>query len=175
MALADYYERAALAASQVIAGFDLGLFRRALEEAHVGVSVSANAATSPEGKALADLSVRLLARLYPRLELRIEGAEGQRLEHLARAINPHIEFREGACVGIAIGADATAFETTYFAGSDGWDALLSETGPLATGSSANPLGAGAAACLAVGRVFNYLLVSGSNAAPIGEVRFNVLR
>jgi len=173
MALAEYYERAALAASQVIAGFAPDLFRRTLEQANVGVAIFKGAATSDEGKALADLTVRLLARLYPCLDLRAEvSSEGERLENLARMVNPHIEFRRGAFIGIGIGSGTPGFETTYFAGSDGWDALLSMSGPVPTGSSPNPLGAGAAACLAVGSIFKHILLPESERAPIKDLRLS---
>jgi hypothetical protein len=171
--LADYYERAALAASQVIAGFTPDLFRTTLEQANVGLAIGREAATSEEGKALADLTVRLLARLYPCLELRAEvSAEGERLESVARMINPRIEFRPGASVGIGIGRGAPGFETTYFAGSDGWDALLSMSGPVRTGSSPNPLGAGAAACLAVGSIFRHVLLPESERPPTNDARLS---
>jgi hypothetical protein len=162
VALAEYYDRAALAASQVIAGFVPDLFRRTLEQANVGLAIDREAAMTEEGKALADLSVRLLARLYPCLEVRAEvSSEGERLESIARMINPRIEFRRGASVGIGIGPGTPRFETTYFAGSHGWDALLSVREPVRTGSSPNPLGAGAAACLAVRNIFAHLLLAES--------------
>ncbi len=173
MALAEYYERAALAASQVIAGFVPDLFRRTLEDANVGFAIDREAAASHEGKALAELSVRLLARLYACLEVRSEvSSEGDRLESLARMINPRIEFKRGASIGIAVGSEARSFETTYFAGSDGWDALLSMSTPVRTGSSPNPLGAGAAACLAVGRIFNHVLSQRSEHHAVGDVRLS---
>jgi hypothetical protein len=78
VALAEYYDRAALAASQVIAGFAPDFFRRSLEEANVRLAIDKEAAISEEGKALADLSIRLLARLYPCLEVRAElSSEGE--------------------------------------------------------------------------------------------------
>jgi Prokaryotic E2 family C/ThiF family len=158
MSLAEYYDRAALAASQIIAGFAPDLFQRLLEDTNVGIAIDRDAASSAEGKVLAELSVRLLARLYPCLELRAElSSDGERLESLARTINPRIEFKSGASIGIAIGSEARDFQTTCFAGSDGWDALNSMSEPLRTGRSPNPLGASAAACLAVGRIFNLIL------------------
>jgi len=173
VALADYYERAALAASQVIAGFAPDLFRKSLEEANVGLAIDREAATSDEGKTLAELSVRLLARLYPCLEIRAElSSEGERLERIARSINPRIEFRPDALVGIAVGSGVRGFEQTYFAGSDGWDALLSVSGPVRTGGSPNPLGASAAACLAVGRIFNHILLPGSEQRQTGDLRLS---
>lgn len=175
MALAEYYERAAIAASQVIAGFAPDLFRRVLEEANVGLAIDREAALSDEGKTLAEMSVRLLARLYPCLDIRAElSCEGERLESLARTINPRIEFKHGASVGIALGRQSGRFDTTWFAGSDGWDALLSQDDPLGTGSSPNPLGAAAAACLAVSRIFNHLLLQNSERHPTktGAVRLS---
>jgi hypothetical protein len=173
MALADYYERAALAASQVIAGFTPDLFRKTLEDANVGIAVDQNAAASDEGKNLAELSVRLLARLYPYLEVRAElSSEGERLESIARMINPRIEFRGGASIGIAVGSEARGFETTCFAGSDGWDALISMSEPVRTGSSLNPLGASAAACLAVGRIFSLILAQDSQQRRTGDARLS---
>ena len=176
MAFADYYERAALAASQVIAGFEPDLFRSALEEANVGLAVGREAATSEEGKALADLSVRLLARLCPCLEVRAEvSAEGERLQSVARMINPRIEFKHEAAVGIGIGSGPPTFETTYFAGSDGWDALFSVGAPVRTGSSPNPLGAGAAACLAVSSIFRHVLLPESEQRASSDLRFSTFR
>src|SRR5712664_286033 len=173
MALADYYERAALAASQVIAGFAPDLFRRTLEDANVGIAVDRNAATSDEGKTLAELSVRLLARLYPYLEVRAElSSEGERLESIARMINPRIEFKRGASIGIAVGRGARGFETTCFAGSEGWDALISMSEPVLTGRSPNPLGASAAACLAVGRIFSLILSQDSEQRRTGDARLS---
>jgi hypothetical protein len=157
--IADYHERTALAASQVIAGFEPELFRETLEQTVVGLAVGRQAAKSKEGKVLAELTIRLLARLYPVLELRVElPDEAERLALLAQAINPRIELAQGASVGISIGDVAPAFETTYFAGSNGWDALLSAREPVKIGSSQNPFGAAVAACLAAGNVFNRVLM-----------------
>jgi hypothetical protein len=173
MAVADYYQRAALAASQVIAGFDEGLFRRTLEGTAVGVGVSRGAAETSEGNALADLTVRLLARLYSALELRIDHeAEGERLATLARAINPQIELTTTARIGIGIGEDTPAFETTFFAGSSGWDALLSRQEAVPTGSSHNPFGPGAAACLAAADLFKRVLLPDWSQRMTGDARFS---
>jgi len=159
MSIADYHERAAMAAAQVIAGFDADLFRKTLEHTGVGVAIGRQSAMSNEGKVLADLVVRLLARLYPCLELRVEvSEEGERLAALARAINPRIEFINNASIGISIGKEAPTFKDTYFAGSNGWDALLSSRETVPTGSSQNPFGAGAASCFAVANLFNRVLI-----------------
>lgn len=159
MALAPYYHRAAVAASHVIAGFDEAAFRETLGGTHVGLSVGTSSVSSPEAQWLADFAVRMLARLYPALDLRVaDSGLGDRLSALAIAINPDIELRGGASVGIAVGGDAPRFEFTQFAGSKGWDALVSRREPLPTEQSDNPFGAGAAACLAVGEVFKRVLL-----------------
>jgi len=176
VALADYYERAAIAASQIIAGFVPDLFRRTLEDTNVGLAIDREAAMSDEGKALAELAIRLLARLYPCLEVRAESSSvGDRLESLGRKINPRIEFRRGASVGISIGDRVRAFDKTCFAGSDGWDALLSTRTAVPSGRSANPFGAGAAACLAVGGIFNHVLSQSAELPATGDVRLSTFR
>src|SRR5258708_5803470 len=142
--LADYYARSAVAAAQVLAGFDEEWFRNRLNSAVIGIGVGPEIQT-PEGAALADLLVRLLARLYPRLAIIGEG-QIETLSELARRINPQIELVERAELGLTIG-DGPRFATTTFAGSDGWDALLSQQAPQPIGTSDNALGAGAAACL----------------------------
>jgi molybdopterin/thiamine biosynthesis adenylyltransferase len=43
-----------------------------------------------------------------------------------------------------------------FAGSDGWRALVSQQGPVGSGLSSNPFGAGAAACFAAANVFRHV-------------------
>jgi hypothetical protein len=162
MALADYYERAALAAAQVLAGFDEEVFRLTLENINVGVAVGAEAEASAEGRAIADLCVRLLARLYPRLEIAAgEGGSALRLDliELARAINPLVELSEEAEIGISIGTDAPQFSRTVFAGSNQFDALISLQTSQQLGLSNNPFGAGAAACLASGALFRSLFLA----------------
>src|SRR5438128_10588072 len=173
MSIADYHERASLAAAQVIAGFDSDLFRKTLEHTGVGVAIGRQGAMSNEGKVLADLLVRLLARLYPSLELRVElSEEGERLAALARAINPRIEFITNASIGVSIGKKPPTFKETYFAGSNGWDALLSSGEAVPTGSSQNPFGAGVASCFAVANLFNRLLIPDSQHRITADLLFS---
>jgi hypothetical protein len=163
VALADYYNRAALAAAQVIAGFDEQAFRSALEATTVGISVDKHAAAASEGRVLSDLVVRLLARLYPRLQLNVADPPHEAdLSALAQAINPQIELVDaGAQIGMAVGEKAASFPTTVFSGSDGWLARVGHSVPSSVGDTANPFGAGAAACLAAANIFRALFVSGS--------------
>ncbi|WP_167759242.1 E2 ligase fold family C protein [Blastococcus sp. TF02A_35] len=161
MALAPYYDKAAIAAAQVVAGFDPATFQRSLEGTSVGLSFADQAATSREGGALLDLTVRLLARLYPTLALRPSGPAASKLAEelsaLARAINPRLDLADHANVGIAVGIDATPWTQTVYAGSDAWQGRVSVTGPCPVGDSPIPFGAGAAACLAASEIFRLLL------------------
>ncbi len=161
MALADFHGRAAIAAAQVIAGFDEHAFRVALEEVCVGISFDRDAAETREGRALLDLTVRLLARLYPSIAVQPAAGTGVfagQLTDLATAINPHITLTDHTDLGIAVGRNASAFDRTIFAGSCAWTATLSQNTPQATGDSRIPFGAGAAACLAAAAVFRTVLL-----------------
>lgn len=169
--LADYYQRSALAAAQVLAGFDEEWFRGRLEATPVGISV-ASQARSAEGAALTDLLVRIAARVYPRLALVGGAAEITPLADLAAAINPNIELATEATLGVAIG-DGASFTRTIYAGSDGWDALVSDRDPQPVGSSENPFGPGVAACLAAAAMFRAMFLPESDAGE-GTVRFSAL-
>lgn len=147
--LADYFARSAVAASQVIEGFDEERFRAHLEQNPVGVA--ADALTS-EGEQLADMAVRLLARLYPQLAIRVPGPAGARLRDLAVSINPSIELVDSAELGVVVG-EGPPFTESIYAGSDAWHALIATDGPLPLGGSENPFGAGGAACFAVAGLF----------------------
>jgi len=167
VAFAPYFDRAAVAAAQVVNGFREAEFRRLLEERTVGVAVGVGAA-SVEGRALVDLLVRLLARLYPRLAIVGDGATD--LHALALRINPQLEFATEADVGVVVGSAETPFATSVYAGSNGWSACVSTTTPQTVGDSPLAFGAGAAACLAAANVFRRLFVD-SDAADM-EVAFS---
>ncbi|MER9353730.1 E2 ligase fold family C protein [Mesorhizobium sp. M0514] len=92
MALANFIDRAATAASQVLADFHLADFKAALEKQVVAVAFDSQAASCAEGQATLDLTVRLLARLYPVLAIlpldMAASSQAQALERLAKSINP---------------------------------------------------------------------------------------
>lgn len=173
MAVADYYDRSALAASQVLSGFDEARFRSTLESTPVGVAFNAAAMTT-EGEALADLLVRLLARLYPRLAILGPDRWASPLRELAREINPVIDICHQANIGVAIGAHKGPFETTLYAGSGGWDGLFSVAGPQPVGSSHNPFGPGTAACLAAANLFRRVFLSDWQEHIDSALRFSAL-
>jgi hypothetical protein len=177
VSVADYYDRAALAAAQALGGaFEGTRFRALLEETPVGVTFDENAARSHEGRALLELTIRLLARLYPVVQLDPgSGAEayGEELRALAKGINPNVTFTEArATVGVVVGSPATRYNATIFAGSNGWDAFVATTGPVPLGRSALPFGAGAAACIACGNIFRRVFMQGGATSSDRELSFS---
>ena len=163
MSLAEYFERSRLAAAQVLEGFEEEAFKASLESVVLGVSFGEQAGSSIEGRALLDLVVRLASRLYPVLTFRARRQSDvvRELSDLATRINPNIDIVErDPTVSLAIGADSPKNPgKTYFAGSNGWDALIGTQGQLDVGDTSNPFGAGAAACLALANVFRYVFLS----------------
>jgi hypothetical protein len=161
VALADYFERHMVAASQVIAGFDRDAFEARVGGTRVGLVWNEDVLDGPSGEAMLDLTVRLLARLYP--AVRLVGPVGptrDRLEELALAINPRIDLSAKGAVhgGIAVGSATSSFERTIYAGADEWLALVDAKSNRPVRTSDNPFGAGGAACLAVGNLFRALFL-----------------
>jgi hypothetical protein len=171
MALAPYYSRSAVAAAQALQGFDETLFRGRLEATPIGIAFDDSAKT-PDGEALLDLLVRLLARLYPQLALIGPADKTGRLAGLAKAINPKIELIADAPVGVAAGAIKGPFATTIYAGADGWDALIDTEVPQPLANSDNPFGAGVSACLAAANVFRRVFLDDWESRADNKLRFS---
>lgn len=156
MALADYFFRNAIAASQVLAGYDESRLAERLNSVRLGIRVGGDAATA-EGRALVDLTVRLAARLYPMMSLTADGDEtlARDLRRSAARINPSIEWVDDANYEIVIGSprNLRGDAIRVFVGSSEWTALISPSGPRAIGSTQNPFGAGVAAAVAVANIF----------------------
>ncbi|MER9424965.1 E2 ligase fold family C protein [Mesorhizobium sp. M0317] len=176
MALANFIDRAATAASQVLADFHLCDFKAALEKQVVAMAFDSQAASCAEGQATLDLTVRLLARLYPVLAIlpldMAASSQAQALERLAKSINPKISIRRSgkyATVCVAAGAVHPSLRCpTFFMGSQGWAAKLSRTDPVGSGSSLLPYGAGAASCFAAANVFRTIFASQLTGAELDE-------
>ena len=92
LATPDYFQRNAVAISQAISGLDEQRLEARLADVCVGVTMGLDA-RNEEGRAIADLLVRLLARLYPSLVIHEEGegGVGGQVTALARRINPRID------------------------------------------------------------------------------------
>lgn len=153
MALADFFGRAALAASQVLSEYDRAAFEDVLDSTVVGVCFDDGAAGSPEGRTTLELTVNLLARLYPRLAIVPDGSAAEKMAEglvsLARSINPKIEVETGlerVAVCLAVGDSTVArVSQVVYLGSDGWVARVSAKGPVGSSATQNPFGAAAAA------------------------------
>ena len=161
MATPDYFQRNAVAISQAISGLDEQRLEARLADVCIGVTVGPDAG-SEEGRAMADLLVRLLARLYPSLIIREEGegGVGDQISALARRINPRIDQSGQPTIEVVVGTGRPRWKTarTVFAGSKNWSARLSTRDPQGCGASNNPFGPGLAACLAAADVFRHVFL-----------------
>jgi hypothetical protein len=161
MALANFFDKAAMAASQVLSGVDRSSFATALGAHNIGLAFDDSAADSPEGRYTLELSINLLARLYPRISIIPGGpnaeAAVEALAAAARAINPEIEIGgdpAAVTLFLAVGAsEITSSSAVIYAGSDGWVARVSTKGPVGSGRTDNPFGACAAACFGAANIF----------------------
>lgn len=161
MALAEFFDKAALAASQVLQGFDRAHFEDTLNSRPIGVAFDDSAVCSREGMTTLELTVNLLSRLYPRIAIVPSGTVSEEAtEHfvsLARSINPKIDIErslEGADICLAVGDSVvTGAARIVYIGSDGWVTRVSTSGPRGTGATDNPFGAAAAACFGAANGF----------------------
>ena len=78
MAFANFFDRTATAASQVLLNFNLEAYKATLSGHVIGLAFDEAAATSPEGRATLDLCVRILARLYPTISIACAGGEAEK-------------------------------------------------------------------------------------------------
>ncbi len=167
MALADFIGRAELAASQVLQGFDPAAFKEILNSQVVAVVFDDTAARSVEGKITLEMTINLLARLYPRLAVLADGMAAEAmvddLVSLALAINPKIGVGTDsgdATVCLAVGdSKVRAAGPIVYLGSDGWVARASTKRPVGSGATDNPLGAVAAACFGAANAFRAVFSS----------------
>lgn len=160
MGLAPFFEKAALAGSHLLQNFESETFARILLEHTVVVAFDEQAATSKEGRTTLDLTVNLLARLYPSIALAPLGGslddEVERLTELARSINPHIDIAHELNGSSALVVGTTAVDLTiptFYMGSDSWVTGFSPDSPVGSGDSDNPFGACAAACFGAANIF----------------------
>jgi len=170
MARADYFDRALQAARDVLERFNPEAFLQAIDNHCVGIAFDGSIA-QPEGAAAVDLSIRLIARFYPSIALIAMDATAKRhlrrLAGLAKAINPLIDISHESDLAsdiVVIGRrvlPVRSDQRVLYAGSEGWIARLSRHGPVGSGTSGNPLGAGAAACLATANIFRGVFTGAS--------------
>jgi len=173
MALASFFDKAALAAAQVLQGVSHAAFAAMIERQVITVAFDGTVADDGEARATLDLTVSILARLYPRIALvHLGGAPDtlDRLRSLALSINPQIELltsaREASFCLVVGTSRVEADAPVLYLGSDRWLASVSRVSPLGSGQSNNPFGAGAAACFGCANVFRALF---NEYLPVAEL------
>ena len=136
MAIPDYFERNAIAISQAISGLDEQRLESLLSKVCIGVTIGRNASNN-EGRAIVDLLVRLLARLYPTITFRAEQDKNfaDDASALASRINPRVDLSGKPTVEIVIGSTRIrrCAPQRIFVGSNGWDATISTRNSQACG------------------------------------------
>lgn len=189
MAFADYFEKNLQSAALLLQGIHAEAFKETLAQEVVAVAMDEKALASKEGRATLDLSVRLLARLYPTLAFVALGkAKSRDLEPyraLARTVNSKIDLVDNTVSNAThcLVVGSTKFRSprgespvVFYAGSNNWLARVSTKGPAGSGSSDNPFGSGAAACVAIANIFRSSFgVQLPQAKPDVEVTFSVLQ
>lgn len=161
MAFANFFDKIALGAAQILKGYDYDEFKTTLNKHCVGIAYDQESAKSFEGRVTLELSANLLARLYPSIAfVTLDGNSGKfvgQLEETARKINPEIDVHTSLkevtdC--IVVGSHSVdSNKLIAYVGSDNWRALLSSNSPVHSGLSSNPFGASAAACFGAANVF----------------------
>lgn len=159
MALANFFEKTSLAASQILQGYNKADFEKKLNAVTIEIAFDGDAVSSPEGIFTLDLTTRLLARLYPNLYINAldSSAKNQKekLEELSKSINPDISLTENAhFASIVVGNSPVSREgLIFYIGSNEWVVSFSQNNPVRSGNSSNPFGAGAAACFSTANLF----------------------
>lgn len=165
MARPDYFERALQAARHVLGNLDQEAFLRKVDGHKLGIAFDSCVAKS-EGSATVDLLVRLTARFYPEIAVvaldNNSKANVRQIVALAKQINPNISIKtklddvQDVLVVGTTKIPAVEGRKVLYVGSNGWIASISESKPVGSGITGNPLGAGAAACIAAANVFRSL-------------------
>ena len=163
--LAPFIAKNALAASHVLRDFNRDEFEQTLLETPVRLAFGDDAG-SVEGRACLDLSVRLLARLYPTLAIHdTTGRNPDLVESLAgvaRAIHSEITIWDdapGAPTVIVGEAEVARGGPHIHVGSHGWTATIDPRSPVGLGATDNPYGPGAAACLGGAGLFRLVFAA----------------
>lgn len=162
MALANFFDKAALAVAQALGRFDTAALEQRLGRSVPGLVFGPESMTA-EGRISTELIINLLARFYPRIAVSAAGAELadrlQELRLLAREINPEIEVSGStneAGMILAVGAPRVDHKApVLYLGSDGWTTRLNPSMPVGCGITSAPFGAAVAACIAVANVFRH--------------------
>jgi len=159
MGLANFLDKAALGAAQILSGYNRSEFEAALLQTEIGIVFGSNAISTHEGRAALDMLIRLLARLFPSLSLVNQTQDNQfqnELEALAKSINPEVNLStRRSNIYVMVGEVELQFNDTptFFIGASEWIAKFSTSKIQTFDNSNNPFGAGAVACFAAANVF----------------------
>lgn len=163
MAFPYYFSRNLDSARDLLSGMQSDAFKKRLEAERIGIAIDRSVAASAEGQCALDLVLRLVGRLYPRVILAaldtVSKANLTASARMLRELNPSIEIGdvvEDASCWLVLGASKLktyAGRPVFYLGSDGWIAKLFTSGPVGSGRSSIPFGAGAAACIGAANLF----------------------
>lgn len=171
MALARFFERVYAATGRHLA-VDRPLLEAVLADRLVAVRCGPEVEAEEGGpRWAAEFLINLLARFYPRLALTAPAAVTLRLQDLARAINPAIEFVYEAAPAVAtvvIGSVEDHPMGALHPRADGWVARLLRAPDPRPWGPANPYAAATAAALAASEVFRNVFHDRIVAPPLGR-------
>src|SRR6185437_4219094 len=155
MALAPFFERiySAIGGHLSVSRDDLAA---SLEGVTVGVSCVES--LSQNDLWIAELTVNLLARLYPRIAITSSKAHASQLKSIASAINPDIEFCDQSTGPLTIGIGSASPMAGLRPSASGWVARLNHANYYKSGPD-NPYSAGAAATFATAELFRRIFLS----------------
>lgn len=184
MALANFFAKNSLSVAQQIKSYDRSTFEKKLLGINIAIAYGENATGTSEGRCTLDLLVRILARLYPNIQLvNLEVNENSEtftneLKNTALKINPAIDLaleREPdvhVCVGEMPKPETD--KKCLHIGASHWTAFFSQRSPKGCHDSGNPFGAAAAACIAAANLFRFLFREELGSPPLDdELRFSV--
>jgi hypothetical protein len=159
MALASFIRKASVSAADVLTGISAEEIEKILSGVSVALEFDGSATDTFEGRTALEMTVNLLARLYPRLILRSAspGCEfTERLAATALSINPALDLDERGKPDAAVvlgSPKLLAVDKRIFIGSDSWVSKLSIRETQSFGTSVTPFGPAGAACLAAANLF----------------------
>lgn len=160
MALANFFDKSALAASQILQGYDTDTFKEKLLAAPIELAFDGKAINCSDGRACLDMSIRLLSRLYPTVIISaLDAIAKEQLLHyvsIAKEINSNIdtECEMPPLASVVVGGTTVHRDSpTFYIGSNRWTVCFSLKEPVQCGNFDFPFAAGAAACFGVANVF----------------------
>jgi len=156
MGLAPFFDRIYGAV-----GGHLGVSKETLASAlnSLSVGVRCEGSLSQNDLWISELTVNILARLYPTLRISAPDKLAQQLRDLAHAINPRIEFKGESPPETTIAIGPRTQAATLHPSASGWVArVLHSSQKQPTSELENPYASGAAAALACAELFRRIFL-----------------